>query len=59
VNRYILTLPIKTPGSMPLHGQKEITHYNAMNDQIFNIDMNMGEIERNIIEPISFHRFHG
>jgi hypothetical protein len=41
LNRYILTLPIKTPGLMSLHGQKEIIHYNEMNDQIFNIDIDL------------------
>jgi hypothetical protein len=54
-------LPIKTPGQMPLHIQKEITHYNEMNDKIFSIDidMNICAIARNGIEPIFFHLFHG
>jgi hypothetical protein len=34
-------LPIKTPDSMRLHVQKQITHCSEMNDQIFNIDMNI------------------
>jgi hypothetical protein len=58
LNRYILTLPIKTPSSIPLHIQIEITHHSEMNDKIFNIDANMWDIARNVIEPISFHRFH-
>jgi hypothetical protein len=39
----------------------QISHCNEMNDKIFNsdVDMNMWDIPRNIIEPISFHRFHG
>jgi hypothetical protein len=39
---------------MPLHIQKEITHYNEMNNKIFNIDtgMNMWDIARNVMEPI-------
>jgi hypothetical protein len=30
-----------TVGSMPLHVQKEMTHYSEINDKIFNTDMNM------------------
>jgi hypothetical protein len=41
LNRYILTLPIKTSGSMRLHLEKQIIQYNEMNDQIFDIDMNI------------------
>jgi hypothetical protein len=36
---------------MPLHVQKQITHYNEMNDQIFNIDINIDidiDIDMNI-----------
>jgi hypothetical protein len=50
---------------MPLHVKVEITHYNEMNDKIFDIgigidiDMNMWDNARNVIEPISFYRFHG
>jgi hypothetical protein len=42
-------LPIKTPGSMPLHVQKEMTHCSEVNDQIFNIDMNVRDVARNIM----------
>jgi hypothetical protein len=54
-------LPIKTPGTMPLHVQKEVTHYNEINDKIFDlyIDINMWDIVRNVIELILFHLFHG
>jgi hypothetical protein len=38
-----------TPGSMPLHFQKEMTHYSETNDQRFNIDMNMRHIARNVM----------
>jgi hypothetical protein len=41
LNQYILTFPVKTSGSMRLHVQKQIIHYNEMNDQIFNIDIDM------------------
>jgi hypothetical protein len=60
LSRYSLTWPIKTPGSMPLDIPKEITDYNEMNNQILNvgIELNMWDIARNVIEPISFHRFH-
>jgi hypothetical protein len=44
---------------MPLHIPKEMTHYSEMNNELFNIDMNMWHIARNIIKPISFHLFHG
>jgi hypothetical protein len=38
----------------PLHIQNEITHYNEVNDRVFNIDidMNIWEIARNVIEQI-------
>jgi hypothetical protein len=41
--------------------QIETTHYDEMNDQIFNIDtdINMWDITRNVTKLISFHRFHG
>jgi hypothetical protein len=44
LNQYILTLLIKAPDQMPLHIQKEITHYNEMNNKRFNIDMNMLDV---------------
>jgi hypothetical protein len=59
LNQCILILPIETLGTMPLHIQKEIAHYNEMNDKISNINMNEWDIERNIIKLISFHLFHG
>jgi hypothetical protein len=40
-----------------------LTLYNEMNNRIFDIDiridMNVSDNARNVIEPISFHRFHG
>jgi hypothetical protein len=50
-------LPLKAPGHMPLHVKAEITHDDEMNDKIFDIDMNVWDNARNVIEPISFHRF--
>jgi hypothetical protein len=49
LNQYILTLPIKTPVSMRLHVQRLMTHDKEMNDQIFNvgIELNMRDIARN------------
>jgi hypothetical protein len=46
---------------MPLHVKAEMTHYDEMDDKIFDIDidMNVWVNARNVIEPISFHRFHG
>jgi hypothetical protein len=44
---------------MSLHVRKEMTHYNEMNDKIFDIDMNVLDIARNVIKPFSFHLFHG
>jgi hypothetical protein len=40
--------------------QIEITSDNEMNDQVFDIDidMNMRDIARNAIEKIACHRFH-
>jgi hypothetical protein len=60
-NRYILMLPMKTPGRMSSHIQDEMTHCNEMNNKIFNIDidMNMRDITINVMESISFHLFHG
>jgi hypothetical protein len=48
-------------GQTPLHVKIEITHYGEMNDKIFDmdIDMNVWDSARNVIESISFHRFHG
>jgi hypothetical protein len=50
---------------MPLHVKIEITHYDEKNDTIFDIDIDI-DIEltvcdnaRNVIEPVSFHRFQG
>jgi hypothetical protein len=60
-NGYILMLPIKTRGGMSSHIQEEMTHYNEMNDKIFDvdIDMNMWDNTIDVIESISFHLFHG
>jgi hypothetical protein len=62
LNRYILKLPIKTQGQMPLHVKVEITHYDEMNDKMFDVDIDIAigvwDNARNVIEPISFHRFH-
>jgi hypothetical protein len=54
----ILRWPITTLGQMPYGIQKEITHCSEMNEKAFNIDMNMWNIARKIIEPISFQLFH-
>jgi hypothetical protein len=45
---------------MPLHVKAEMTHYDEMDDKIFDIDidMNVWVNARNVIESISFHRFH-
>jgi hypothetical protein len=34
---------------MQLHIQEEVIHYNEMNDKIFDIDMNMWDIARNVM----------
>jgi hypothetical protein len=39
--------------------QIEITQNNEINDKTYDIDMNVCDNARNVIEPISFHRFHG
>jgi hypothetical protein len=56
-------LTIKALGQMTLPVNVEITHYDEMNDKIFDIDidigMNLWDNERNVIKLISFHRFHG
>jgi hypothetical protein len=51
----------KAPGQIPLHVKVEITHYDEMNDKIsdINIDMNVRDNARNVIQPISFHQFPG
>jgi hypothetical protein len=41
LNRDILKLPIKTPGQMPLHVRKGITHDSEENGKIFDIDTNV------------------
>jgi hypothetical protein len=62
LNRYIRDLTIKTLGPILLHFKIETAYYDEMNDKIFdidmNIDMNVCDNARNVIEPISFHRFH-
>jgi hypothetical protein len=59
LNRDILKLTIKAPGQIPKLLQIEIIHYDEMNDKIFDIDididMNVWDNARNVIEPISFH----
>jgi hypothetical protein len=71
LNQDILKLTIKVPGQIPKPFQSEITHYDEMNDKIFHIDIDIdGDVDvdidmkvwdnaRNVIESISFHRFHG
>jgi hypothetical protein len=54
---------------IPSHIQKEIIHYTEMNDKVndrisiidIDIDMNVNvwDIARNLIQPISFHLFQG
>jgi hypothetical protein len=58
-NQDILKLTIKAPGQMPLHVEIAITHYDEINDTMFDIDMNVWDNAGNAIEPISLHRFHG
>jgi hypothetical protein len=54
-------LTIKGAGQIPKLLQIEITHYDKMNNKTFgiDIDMNVWDDARNVIERISFHRFHG
>jgi hypothetical protein len=59
LNRTLLKLTIKSPDQMQLHVKVEITHYDEMNDKTFDIDMNVWNNAGNVIEPISFHLFHG
>jgi hypothetical protein len=71
LHQAILQLTIKVAGQIPKLLQIEITHYDEMNDKIFDInininidididiDMNVCDNARNVMEPISFHRFHG
>jgi hypothetical protein len=64
LNEDILKLTIKAMGQISKLLQIEITHYDEMNDKLFdidsdiNIDMNVRDTARNVIEPISFHQFH-
>jgi hypothetical protein len=53
-------LTVKGPDQIPKLLQIEITHYDEMSDKTFriDIDMNVWDNARNVIEPISFHRFH-
>jgi hypothetical protein len=48
---------------MPLYVKEKITYCNEMNDKTFDvdidIDVNVWDNARNVIEPTSFHRFHG
>jgi hypothetical protein len=48
---------------MPGHVKVEITHCDEMNNKMFDIDididMNLRDNARNVIEAISFHGFHG
>jgi hypothetical protein len=66
LNQDILKLTIKTPGQITKPLQIKIIHYNEINNKIFDIDidMNVWDNARNVIEPISFHHyiipsFHG
>jgi hypothetical protein len=59
LNQYILKLTIKRACEIPKLLQIEITHYDEMNDKICDINMNVLDDARNVIESISFHRFHG
>jgi hypothetical protein len=57
LNHNIPKWPIKAHGVMPLQVRKEISQCNEMNDEIFEIgiDINMWGIARDVIEPILFH----
>jgi hypothetical protein len=69
LNEDILKLTIKAMDQISKLLQIEITHYDEMNDKLFDIDidinidininMNVCDNARNVIEPISFHQFHG
>jgi hypothetical protein len=63
LNRSLLLLPITICGQTPLRIPKEITHSNEMDDQMFDIDIDMNmimwDIPRNVTGSISFHRFRG
>jgi hypothetical protein len=54
-------LTIKALGQITKLLQSEKTHYDEIKDKIFDIDidMNVWDNARNVIDPISFHRFHG
>jgi hypothetical protein len=60
LNQDILKFMTKAAGQIPTLLQIEISHYDEINDEIFDIDidMNVWDNARNVIEPISFHRFH-
>jgi hypothetical protein len=64
LNPHILKSLIKASHSVPLPVRKQMTHYNEMNDILFDIairidiDMNVWNLPRNIIKPISFYLFH-
>jgi hypothetical protein len=61
LNRDILKLPIKVSGQIPLHVKIEIISCNEMNDKIshIDIDMNVYDNARNVIERISSYGFPG
>jgi hypothetical protein len=42
---------------MTLHIGRETIHCNEMNDQIFEVVMNVWDIAGNVIEPMSLHQF--
>jgi hypothetical protein len=57
LNQDVLKLTIKAAGQITKLLQIEITDYDEMNNKIFDIDidMNVWDNTRNVIEPISFH----
>jgi hypothetical protein len=44
---------------MPLGVLKELTHYNEMNNQILDLDVDLWDNARNAIELLSLQLFHG
>jgi hypothetical protein len=59
LNRDVLKSPIKARGIMRLRVRKETTQYNEMNDKRLDIDMNVSDIARSVMDATAFRIFHG
>jgi hypothetical protein len=59
VNPDVLKWTVKASRPMSWGLQKETTHSSEMNDKAFGLDLNVRDIARNVMEPISFDIFHG